>query len=109
MHLINDNIWGFTDPSDVSIDTVYATEIIASSHTIEEATYTCCKPDSYELFHMTVSVPYKDDESWFDTLESLDNYNEWNKPLSTDCVHGVTVESTNKCIKPDLYIGKRQS
>ena len=35
-HPINDVILGCTDPSDVFIDTVDNTEIIASSHTMEE-------------------------------------------------------------------------
>ena len=58
---------------------------------------------------MAVSMSYKDYESWFDALESLDNYNKWNNPPNTDDVDGITNESTNKCIKPDFYIGKRPS
>ena len=76
---------------------------------MEESTYTCHKSNSRELLHMVVSVPYKDDESWFDALESLDNYKQWSEPPNTDSVDGITNESTNKYIEPDFYIGKRQS
>ena len=34
-HPIDDDIWDYTDPCDVSIDTTDNAEIIASSHTIE--------------------------------------------------------------------------
>jgi len=52
---------------------------------------------------------YEDDKSWFDALESLDKYNERNKLPNTDGVDGVTNEFMNKCIKPNFYIGERQS
>ena len=100
---------GRTDPSDVSIDTLDNAEVIASSHTIIGSTYTCHKFDSHELLHMVISVPYEDNESWFNALESLDNYNKRNKPLNTDGVDVIINESTNKYIKPDFYIGECQS
>ena len=103
----------------VSINTVDNVEIITSSHIMEESAATCRTSDSHELLQVAVSILYKDDESWFDTYkdidllldvsEILDNYDKWSKPLNTDGADGVNNESTNKCIKPDVCIGKLQT
>ena len=65
----------------MSIDTMANVEIIASSHTIKKSTYTCHKSDSYELLHMAVSPPYKDDDSWFDAYENDESWFDALEPL----------------------------
>ena len=118
-HLMDDVIWDHTDPCDVSLGTVDNTEIIVSSHTMEESTYTVVNPILMSFSLVVVSMPYKDDKSWFDAyeddnswydaLEPLDKYGKWNKPPNTDGVDSVTNESTTKCIKPDFYTNERQT
>ena len=118
-HPTYDAIWDHTNPCDVSIDSVDNAEIITNSHIMEESVSTCRKSDSPELLQVVVSMSYEDDKSWFDAYEdidswydaseTLDKYDKWNKPPNTDDVDGINNEPINKCIKPDLYIGKRQT
>ena len=118
-HPTDDAIWDHTDPCDMSIDIVNNAVIITSSHIMEESTSTCCKFDSHELLPVTVSMSHEDDEScfdahkffdsWYDTSETMDNYDKWDKPANTYCVVNINNESTNKYIETNFYIGKYQT
>ena len=46
---------------------------------------------------------------WYDTSETMGNYDKWDKPPSIRDVIGINNEFTNKHIEPDFYIGKRQT
>ena len=90
-HLINDAIWGCTDPSDVSIDTTDSAEIMAASYIREVPIFTFCRSDQHMLLNIAAHVPRKDDLSWYYELDFLDNYNNWNKSLNvTDTTNSGT-------------------
>ena len=86
---------------------------------MEESTFTCRRFESQELLQVTVSMSHKADESWFDaqkdfdswhdTLETMDNYDEWDEPPTTYGVVGINNEYTNEYIKSDFYIRERQT
>ena len=52
-HLINDTIWGCTDPGDVSVDTANSKEVMTGSHIMEQHTYNFCSFDQHELLNVT--------------------------------------------------------
>ena len=86
---------------------------------MKESTSICRKFDSQEFLLVTISISHDDDESWFDahkdfdlwhdTLETMDNYDKWDKPANTYCVVNINNESTNKYIETHFYIGKYQT
>ena len=108
---------GHSNSCNMSINTIDNAVIITSSHIMEKLTSMCRKSDSHELFQVAVSMSYEDDKSlfdvkndfdlWHDASETLDNYDKWIKPPNTDNVDDINNESTNKCMKPDFYIGER--
>ena len=81
------------------------------------STSTCRKFDSQELLLVTISVSHDDDESWFDahieffdlwynTSETMDNYDKWDEPPDICSGVGINNESTNKHIETDFHIGE---
>ena len=74
----------------MSIDTTNSAEILAGSHIREELNYTFCRFDPHELLHVAVHVPHKDDLSWYDGTDFLDNYHDWNEsPNTIDTVNSA--------------------
>ena len=89
-HPIDDAIWGRTDSSGISINTPNSTKIIAGSHIREGQTFIFCRSDPHELLHVAAHVPRKDDFSWYDRSDFLDNYHDWNKsPNAIDTVNST--------------------
>ena len=52
---------------------------MAGSHISEEQTFIFRRSDPHELLYMAAHVPRKDDLSWYDRPDFLDNYHDWNK------------------------------
>ena len=89
-HPINDAIWGRTDPSDVSIDTVNSADIMTCSHIREEQTFIFRRSDPHELLNVVAHMPRKDDLSWYDGPDFLDNHHGCNKsPNVIDTVNSA--------------------
>ena len=118
-HPTNDFIWDNTNPCDASFDIVNETEITPSINITKKSTSTCRKFYSRDLVTVTISMSHDDDKSWFDaheyfdswydTTETTNNYNEWEKPPNIYEDIGIINESTNKYIEQDFYISENQT
>ena len=73
-HPINDNIWGGTNPSNVSIDTANSKEVMAGSHIREQYTFKFRGSVQPKLLNMTSYKPHADDLSQNYDLDFLDNF-----------------------------------
>ena len=107
-HPVDDAIWSYTNPSDVSIDTVNSVEIIAGSHIMEDLTYAFERSYPFGLIDTPSHVSDEDDMSWYDGLAFLDNFTDSSKSTNT-FGDFVTHESTSESNKSDFRIGERQS
>ena len=77
-HFSNDNIWGGTNPCDVSVNTANSKEVMAGSHIMEQHTVKFRGSIQPEILNVTLYKPRKDDLSWNYDLDFLDNFNDWN-------------------------------
>ena len=75
---INDVIWGGTNLCDVSVDTANSKEVMAGSHIMEQHIFKFRGSDQHEHLNMTTYNPCKDDLSWNQNLDFLDNFHNWN-------------------------------
>ena len=101
-HPVDDTIWSYTNPSNVSIDTANSAELIASIHITEGSTYTFHRSDTYGLFDTTSHVSHKDDVSCYDGSAFLDSFTDLIESANTDGDDDVTNNYTNESIKSDF-------
>ena len=85
-HLICDDLWGGTNPSDVSIDTANSKEVMTGSHITEQHIFKFRGTVQPELLNMTSHKPYADDLPQNYELDFLDNFKDWNILLKTNDV-----------------------
>ena len=112
-------LWDNTNPCDVSFDIVDDAEITTSIYITNKSTYDCRKLDYLDPVKVTTSVSQDNDkpwldaqedfDSWYDTSETMNDYNKWYKPPDIHEDIGISNEFINEHIKPDFYIGKRQT
>jgi len=111
--------WDNTNPCDESFDIADDAEITTSIHITKESTYASLKFDSQHPVIVAISMSHDDDEPWFhaqedfdlwyDTSETMDDYNEWDKPPNIHEDISISNESPNKHIEPDFYISECQT
>ena len=99
-HLIrDDDFWGVTNPSDVSIDTVNSKKIMADIHITEQHSFEFQGFIQPELLNMTPYKPQAYDFSQNFQLNSPNNFKDLNILLTTN---NVTVNVTNTTDTNDL-------
>ena len=52
---------------------------MAGSHISKEQTFTFARSNPHKLINVAAHMPPKDDLSWYDGPDFLDNYHSWNK------------------------------
>ena len=118
-HTIDDPIWDHFDACDVSIDIVNSAEALAGSHIAEWVPdYILHRSESTEvhtIYTYVTPVRNQDDKLY----QFMDKYNKWAESTCTlsasdmGISHTFTevdkIDSTNKSIKSDFLISKRQS
>ena len=94
----DDDFWGGTNPSDVSIDTANSKEIMAGSHITEQNTFEFRGSVQSELLNMTSYKPHEDDLSQNYDLDFLVNFNDWNLLLKVNDITNSGANTTNNNI-----------
>ena len=108
-HPVDDAIWSHSNPSDVSIDTANSAELIVDILITEGSAYAFERLDPYGFLDTTSHVQHEDDMSWYDGSAFLDSFTDSNKSVDTIGDDDATIDSTSESIKPDFWIGTRQS
>ena len=101
-------IWDNTNTCNVSLDNMNSTEALANINRRKEpiTTITILMSSVYDkLWYNT----YEECDSWHNVLETMKGYQEWDDSPNILEDKSPNYESQSEHIKPDFYIGDRQT